>query len=87
MSIERIYLQKSWPYKLTCYFLYGSLPGVIYPTPGVVNLTLSEICKHLNIPHSRLRIYLTEMQRIGIIEKLTLTRGHATFSFIKPPNL
>lgn len=80
-------LGKYWPYKLVCIFLYGDAPGVIPMGEQYFSIQLPEFCGWTKVQSSRMRVYLQECERLGMIEDLRLARGLATFRICRPPNL
>lgn len=74
---------KWWPYRLACIFLYGSLPGIKNPSPGFVVVVLPELCSYLKVPSMRLREYIKECERLGILQDVELSRGIATFKVVQ----
>ena len=76
--------RKLIPYKLGIFLLYGFSAGLERVTASDIVIDTSAVANHLNITNARLREYLADLTRLGVIDDLHLGHGYARIQLATP---
>ena len=76
--------RKLHPYRVGILLLYGHIAGLERVTPTDIVLETSSVANHLGLSNARLREYIADLHRYGVIDEFSMGHGFVKLSLTPP---